>query len=69
MKTHTFTVTLEFNDPVNIDLIGETREQILFALINHVDFTGLAPVDSDTWTTGIEVTDPKGDTINHHFNM
>ena len=57
MKTHTFTVTLTFEDKITSDSeIAEMVQNIAIALKNGTDGYGLVPEASETFTRKIEVT-------------
>jgi hypothetical protein len=53
-KSITFSLTVEFADSINNDEDAkEVADNIVSALINEIDTGGIAPENSDTYTTGI----------------
>lgn len=62
MKKHIFTVTLEFADNITNDAeVNQIAKNIALALKEQVDHEGLAPEESDTFTTKITVETQKTD--------
>ena len=57
MKKLTFTVSVEFADKVTSDNeINEVADNVLKALVNEVNGNGLAPEESETFTTKVNVS-------------
>lgn len=56
MKSIKFKVELTFNDDIDIKSVEEIGLNIKDALYNQANGMGLAPVDSNTWTTKIDVS-------------
>ena len=62
MKQLTFEVTLSFSNKITNDLeIREVQQNVLDAIVSQADTAGLAPEDSDAYTTNISVFEP----LNH----
>lgn len=59
MKTISLTVNLTFNEDIADDnMIKEVAGNVLEALVAHVEEIGLAPNETETITTRIEVSEP-----------
>jgi len=55
MKQVTFTVTVTFNDPISEADIQEVADNVAAAINHHAHDIGMAPEDSDTFTTHVQV--------------
>jgi len=67
-KTVRLTVELKFADKIySDDDMAEIVQNTMFALIEQANSVGLAPTNSDTFTTSIRVSDNHGTEQNHKF--